>query len=297
MAIVIQPISPVAVNLFGLDIRWYALAYIVAFIVGYWLMRRLDGTTRIIESKKHWDDLLAYVILGTIIGGRLGYVLFYNLSFFIAHPLEIFMIWHGGMSFHGGMLGVLVSVFLFSWKTERLKQIEERRAKSKGNEKIYNSPTLCALRSATFNAVSILDLVAVVAPIGLFFGRIANFINMEVMGRATDGPLGIVFAGARDQTPRHASQLYEAALEGVVLFIIMLCLWRFTKLRERKGALMGAFAIGYAVFRIFCEQFREPDVHIGFLTDWGLTMGQLLSFAMLIAGTILFVVAVRRKKS
>ena len=267
MAIIVQPISPIAVNLFGLEVRWYALAYVAAFIVGYYLFKKLSAQTNQkseIRNQKYFDDLLTYVILGTIIGGRLGYVLFYNLSFFIYNPLEIFMIWHGGMSFHGGLLGIMAAVFLFAKRNVR-------------------------------NTLAIWDLTAVVGPIGLFFGRIANFINMEVMGRATDGSLGIIFAGTKDQTPRHASPLYEAALEGVVLFVIMFCLWRFTKLRERAGALSGVFAMGYAVFRIFCEQFREPDAQIGFLTGWGLTMGQLLSAGMLVAGAILFTIALRRK--
>lgn len=182
--------------------------------------------------------------------------------------MEIFAIWHGGMSFHGGLLGVIAAAFLFARRGGRASPIK--------------------------GGFAILDLLAVVTPIGLFFGRIANFINMEIMGRATDGPLGVVFIGTPDQTPRHASPLYEAALEGIALFAIMFALWRFTKLRERTGALSGVFLIGYAIFRIFCEQFREPDAQIGFLTDWGLTMGMLLSAAMLAAGAIIFAAAYRK---
>ena len=300
MPITIQPISPIAVSLFGLEIRWYALAYIAAFIAGYWLMRKLavsseqsagnkqktaDCYLLTANSKKNWDDLLTYVIIGTIAGGRLGYVLFYNLGFFIRHPLEIFAIWNGGMSFHGGLLGVIVSVFLFAKRIGRQKQSLELRVKS------LDKPNSSTLQ----NGFAILDLMAAVAPIGLFFGRIANFINMEVMGRATDRPWGIVFAGAPDQTPRHASPLYEAALEGVLLFAVMWGLWRFTRLRERTGALSGIFAMTYAAVRIFAEQFRQPDAQLGFLTGWGLTMGQLLSGLMLAAGAILFTVAMRKK--
>ncbi|MDR1207362.1 MAG: prolipoprotein diacylglyceryl transferase [Rickettsiales bacterium] len=264
---VINPISPVAVNIFGLEIRWYALAYIAAFIIGYWLMRRLAGKNPPVslQSKKLWDDLLAAVIIGVIVGGRLGYVLFYNLSFFIEHPLEIFAVWHGGMAFHGGLLGAMTGVFIFA-----KRQIKQ--------------------------TLAILDIMAVVAPIGLFFGRIANFINIEVMGRATDGPLGIVFAGTGDQTPRYPSPLFEAGLEGILLFLIMFCLWKFTNLRKTLGALSGIFAMLYAVFRIFAEQFREPDAQIGFLTGWGLTMGMLLSALMFVAGAAVLWSAFRARK-
>ena len=166
MAITINPISPVAFSVLGLDVRWYALAYIAAFICGYWLFRRLMRTpgSGIELSKKQLDDLLTAIIVGVILGGRLGYVLFYDFGYFLSHPLEIFAVWHGGMSFHGGLLGVIVATF---WFAHRQK----------------------------INAWRILDLLAVVAPIGLFFGRIANFINREVMGRATDVPWAVVFNG------------------------------------------------------------------------------------------------------
>jgi len=266
MAIIIDPISPVAFSIAGFAVRWYALAYVAAFVLGAWLFRKISqhGKNKILSSKKSFDDLFTAMILGVIIGGRLGYVLFYNLPFFIKHPLEIFAIWNGGMAFHGGLLGVIVAAFLVARK-QKIK---------------------------TF---SILDLLTVVAPIGLFFGRIANFINMEVMGRETAQPWGVVFNGATDMTPRHASPLYEAALEGLLLFVIMFCLWKFTKLRERAGALSGIFAILYACFRIFAEQFRAPDAQIGFLTSWGLTMGQLLSAAMFVAGSIILTIAMRKK--
>lgn len=265
MAIHINPVSPVAVSVFGMDIRWYALAYIAAFVVGYFvfrsLMSRRDSMVKI--DKKQLDDLLTAVILGVVIGGRMGYVLFYNLPFFIAHPLEVFAVWHGGMSFHGGLIGVIAAVFLFG-------------------------------RKQKINSWSVLDLMAVVAPIGLFFGRIANFINMEIMGRPTDVPWGVVFDG---DTPiaRHPSPLYEAATEGLLLFLIMLGLYRFTGLRRHSGALAGIMGMGYAAMRVFCEQFRAPDAHIGFLTSWGLTMGQLLSAIMFFAGLAIFVFALRKK--
>ena len=264
MAIVINPISPVAFSVFGLDIRWYALAYIAGFIVGYYVFRALacrdDSGVRI--SKKQLDDLLTAVVIGVIVGGRLGYVLFYNLGFFLAHPLEIFAVWHGGMSFHGGLIGVIASTAIMA-------------------------------RKMRISVWRLLDLMAVVAPIGLFFGRIANFINMEVMGRPTSRPWGVLFNGTGDLIPRHPSPLYEAATEGILLFALMFGLYRWTGLRRYPGAIGGILGMAYAVFRIFCEQFRAPDVQIGFLTSWGLTMGQLLSSCMFVAGAIIFVVAMR----
>lgn len=265
MAIIVNPISPVAFSVFGLDIRWYALAYIAGFVLGYFVFKYLAGRrdSGVSISKKQMDDLLTAVIIGVILGGRLGYVLFYNLPFFLAHPLEIFAVWHGGMSFHGGLIGVIVA-------------------------------TMWAGRRMHLNPWRLLDLMAVVGPIGLLFGRIANFINMEVMGRPTAQPWGVLFAGTGDVIPRHPSPLYEAATEGALLFVIMLCLYRFTGLRRRPGALAGMLGMLYAVFRIFCEQFRAPDVQIGFLTSWGLTMGQLLSGAMFVAGAIIFACAMRK---
>lgn len=265
MAITINPISPVAFSVFGLDIRWYALAYIAGFVIGYWLFCKMlsSKTAPLSLDKKQREDLLTAVILGVVLGGRIGYVLMYDPMFFIAHPLEIFAVWHGGMSFHGGLAGVLLAVWLFARKNK-------------------------------ISALSILDMLAVVAPIGLFFGRIANFINMEVMGRATDVPWAIVFNG-ETPIPRHPSPLYEAFGEGIVLFTLTALLYRFTGLRRRPGALAGIMAMSYAVIRIVCEQFRAPDIQIGFLTSWGLTMGSLLSAIMFIAGAIIFAFAFRKK--
>ncbi len=273
MAIIINPINPVAFSVFGLPIRWYALAYVASFTLGFvlfkYLVRRNDS--QIYLNKKQLDDVLSAFILGVIIGGRLGYVLFYNFSYFFAHPLEIFALWHGGMSFHGGLLGVIVATFLFARK-----------------QKFPD-------KSVARNGLRILDLLATLAPLGLFMGRIANFINMEIMGRPTDSPLGVVFRGRTD-IPRHASPLYEAALEGVVLFIIMGILYNKTNLKKYPGALGGILCALYAVFRIICEQFRQPDAQIGFLTSWGLTMGQMLSGIMFAAGLTIFICAVRKNK-
>ena len=265
MAITLNPISPVAISIFGLGVRWYALAYVAAFVVGYWLFKRLmNGRNSMVTlSKKQLDDLLTAIIIGVIIGGRLGYVLFYDLGYFIAHPLEILAVWHGGMSFHGGLFGVIVATFVFAHRQR-------------------------------INPWSILDLLAVVAPIGLFFGRIANFINREVMGRPSDVPWAVVFNGDTP-IPRHPSPLYEAATEGLLLFVLMYCLYKYTSLRKHAGALGGIMGMCYAIFRMFCELFRAPDVQIGFLTSWGLTMGQLLSGIMFFAGLAIFIFAMRKK--
>lgn len=271
MAIVINPIDPVAFSMFGLPIRWYALAYVASFTLGFllfrYLVRRKDS--QIYLDKKQLDDVLSAFILGVIIGGRLGYVLFYNLSYFMANPLEVFALWHGGMSFHGGLIGVIVATFLF---------VRKQKFPDK---------------SVTRNTLRILDLLATLAPLGFFMGRIANFINMEIMGRATDSPLGVVFRG-QTEIPRHASPLYEAATEGVLLFIIMWLLYNKTNLKKYPGALGGMLCILYAIFRIFCEQFRQPDAQIGFLTSWGLTQGMLLSVVMFIIGVVVLTCAYRK---
>ena len=265
MAITIDPISPVAFSVIGVPVRWYAIAYIAGFVIGYWLFRKMlaSGKSPISMDKKQLDDLLTAVILGVVIGGRLGYVFLYNPLFFIMHPLEILAVWHGGMSFHGGLAGVLVATWLFARKNK-------------------------------IRTMSVLDMMSVVAPIGLFFGRIANFINMEVMGRASDAPWAVVFNG-ETPIPRHPSPIYEALGEGLFLFLLMAALYRWTKLRRFPGALSGIMAMTYAIVRIFCEQFRMPDAQIGFITSWGLTMGMLLSFVMFIAGALIFAVAFRKK--
>lgn len=265
MAIVINPISPIAVSVFGLDIRWYALAYVAAFVVGFIIFMRLSRRpdSGIHLDKKQYDDLLTAIILGVIIGGRLGYVLFYNLPFFIAHPWEVFMVWHGGMSFHGGLLGVIAANFLYAHRVR-------------------------------ISGWRLLDLMAVIAPIGLFFGRIANFINIEVMGRETNSPFGVVFNGITD-VPRHPSPLYEAFGEGIVLFVIMFLLYKYSRAKQFPGILSGVFAMLYGVIRILCELFRAPDAQIGFLTSWGLTMGQALSGIMFITGACIFTLAIKNK--
>ena len=208
--------------MFGLPIRWYALAYIAGFIIGYYILKYLTGKddAQIRFSNKDYDDIVSYVVLGVILGGRLGYVLFYDLHYFIMHPWMILALWKGGMSFHGGLIGVILSTFIFA------------------------STHKFADKSKIRNAFRILDILAVCAPIGLGLGRIANFINMEVMGRPTDSPLGVIFNGVPGfENARHPSPLYESALEGFVLFIIMWLLYTKTSLKKYPGAIGGMLCI------------------------------------------------------
>jgi len=261
LAIPFPHIDPIIISVGPLAVRWYALAYIAGLVIGWRILRRrADASTENINAEQV-DDFFVWATLGIILGGRLGYVLFYNFQYFAAHPGEILAMWRGGMSFHGGFLGVVVAGWLFCKRRD--------------------------IRPLMFG-----DMLASVAPIGLFFGRIANFINGELFGRVTDAPWGVVFPhGGPD--PRHPSQLYEAALEGLVLFIILNILWRTEAIRSRSGILTGVFIAGYAIARMIVETFRQPDAHIGFLT-LGSTMGQWLSVPMLLAGLGLAVWGWRR---
>jgi phosphatidylglycerol:prolipoprotein diacylglycerol transferase len=257
--------DPVLVQIGPLAIRWYALAYIVG-ILGGWVYARA-----IIRSEPLWDgkppltvvdfdDFILWVTLGIILGGRLGYVLFYNPAYFAANPGEIVQLWKGGMSFHGGFLGCVVAVMAFA-------------------------------RRRGIPILSLGDIVCAVAPIGLFLGRMANFVNAELWGRRSDVPWAFVFPGA-GPLPRHPSQLYEAALEGLVLFVVLALMMRAGALK-RPGMILGAFSLGYGVARVICEFFREPDAQLGFL--WGgLTMGMLLSLPLIVAGVWLIVAAMRK---
>jgi phosphatidylglycerol---prolipoprotein diacylglyceryl transferase len=268
LAIAFPVFDPVAISLGPIAIRWYALAYIGGIVLGWIYARAL------IKSEKLWggpapislaemDDFILWVTVGIIVGGRSGYVLFYNLPFFIEHPAAIFKLWEGGMSFHGGFLGCVVAVMWFAYK----------------------------------NGISILslgDIVTAVGPIGLFLGRLANFINSELWGRVADPslPWGVIFPNG-GPLPRHPSQLYEAFLEGIVLFIVLAVMVRMGALK-RPGLILGSFILIYALARITGELFREPDPQLGFL--WrGLTMGMLLSVPMIFAGIILIVRAWRPK--
>ncbi len=232
-------------------IRWYALAYIAGILLGWRYMLSLAARQTGGPNARDIDDVVVWATLGTVLGGRLGYVLFYQPAYFLANPEAVLFVWQGGMSFHGGMLGVLAAVALFTWR-----------------------------RGIPLPGLA--DLVACAAPIGLFFGRLANFINGELWGRPSDVPWAMVFPRG-GPLPRHPSQLYEAALEGMVLFVGLWALWRLTKVRERPGFLFGAFLAGYGVSRLIVELFRQPDAHLGFLLA-GATMGQLLSLPMIAAG-------------
>jgi phosphatidylglycerol---prolipoprotein diacylglyceryl transferase len=259
--------DPVLVQIGPLAIRWYALAYIVG-ILGGWVYARA-----IIRSERLWggpppltvtdfDDFILWVTLGIILGGRLGYVLFYNPTYFFSHPGEMLQLWKGGMSFHGGFLGCVIAVIGFA-------------------------------RYRGIPILSLGDIVCAVAPIGLFLGRLANFINAELWGRTTDVPWAFVFPNA-GPLPRHPSQLYEATLEGVVLFAVLAIMMRAGAL-SRPGTILGAFCLCYGLARTVCEFFREPDVQLGFL--WGgLTMGMLLSLPLMIVGVML-IMAARRATS
>jgi phosphatidylglycerol:prolipoprotein diacylglycerol transferase len=247
-------------------VRWYALAYIAGILLGWFYVRTIIRAPRVWGGPApltltDFDDFILWVTIGIIAGGRIGYVLFYNPSYFAQHPIEVLYLWNGGMSFHGGFLGVLLAVILFA----------HRRG----------VPTL-----------TLGDLTCAAAPIGLFFGRIANFINGELWGRPTDVPWAMVFPTG-GPAPRHPSQLYEAFLEGVVLFILLGALVRSGALR-RPGLVTGTFALAYGIARCISELFRQPDVQLGFL--WGgLTMGMLLSFPLMLVGVLLIAFAMRRK--
>jgi phosphatidylglycerol---prolipoprotein diacylglyceryl transferase len=245
--------DPVIVQLGPLSVRWYALAYITALVIGWRLVRRFARLSPAVATPLQVDDFLTWATLGVVLGGRLGYVLFYQPGTYLSHPAMILAVWEGGMSFHGGMLGVAIAIIVFC-----------RR-----------------------NAIPILgfaDRIAIVAPIGLGLGRVANFINGELWGRPAPDwlPWAMIFPRAGMQ-PRHPSQLYEALMEGVLLFVVMFVLSRREALRARFGLLTGLFLCGYAVARITGEYFREPDAFLGFLT-FGTTMGQLLSVPMFLAG-------------
>jgi phosphatidylglycerol---prolipoprotein diacylglyceryl transferase len=259
-------IKPELISFGPIAIRWYALAYIVGILLGWLYARALIRRERLWDGQvpmtvADYDDFVLWVTLGIILGGRIGYVLFYNPGFFAAHPLEIFQLWKGGMSFHGGFLGCVLAVILFA-------------------------------RHRGLSILSLGDITCAAGTIGIFLGRIANFVNGELWGRPTDVPWAMVFPSG-GPLPRHPSQLYEALLEGLVLFVVLAVLIRAGALK-RPGFVLGAFVFGYAVARSICELFREPDAQLGFL--WGgLTMGTLLSLPLLLAGIALMVVAVRRQ--
>lgn len=269
MSLFVMPfpvIDPIAVQIGPLAIRWYALAYVVGILLAWWFVRRLvekaplwNGAPR--PTPENIDDFILWATLGIVLGGRLGYVVFYNPAHYLAHPSEIWQVWGGGMSFHGGFLGVVFAMALFT-------------------------------RGKGFPLLTLFDLAAAAAPFGLFFGRIANFVNGELWGRAADVPWAMVFPHG-GPIARHPSQLYEAALEGIVLFAVIAHLVFRTRLLEKPGVIAGIFAMGYGLARFTVEYFREPDAQLGYLFGF-ITMGQILSLPMVAAGAALAIWAWKR---
>ncbi|HTZ71450.1 MAG TPA: prolipoprotein diacylglyceryl transferase [Acetobacteraceae bacterium] len=265
MAVIPFPnFDPVLIHIGPISIRWYALAYITALVVGWYIVRRLVRRPPAVATTEQADDFLTWATLGVVLGGRLGYILFYQPSLYLSHPLAIFAVWNGGMSFHGGLLGVTTAIILFC---------------------LYNKIPVLAFA----------DRLAVVSPIGLGLGRCANFINGELWGRPAPFwlPWAMTFPHAGDMIPRHPSQLYQALLEGLVLFLVVWSVARRRGTFFRPGLTTGVFLTGYGIARIIGEFFRQPDPFLGYLWD-GATMGQLLSIPMVLAGIALMVFALRR---
>lgn len=260
---VLPYIDPVAISIGPLAIRWYGLMYLVGFLFAFWMANRQCDRSNGKWTREQASDLLFYGFMGVILGGRAGYVLFYQFSHFLDNPLYLFRIWEGGMSFHGGVIGVLVAIIYYAKKNQR-------------------------------SILAVGDFIVPLLPVGLGAGRIGNFINSELWGRVTDFPLAIVFPNA-GPLPRHPSQLYEFALEGIVLFII---LFLFIRKPRPSGSVAGLFLLCYGLFRIIVEFAREPDAHLGLLS-FGMSMGQILSLPMVVAGIGLIVFASRNntKKS
>ena len=287
-------IDPIALAIGPLTIRWYALAYVAGIMLGYLAIVRDAARFGPTLSREAKDNLVLFAILGVMLGGRLGYVLFYQTEYYLDHPLEALKIWQGGMSFHGGMLGVIAAFFLFAKKYLSINSLEreERQGRDHERSEVRGGRGGALHAPPANNYLTLMDRIALAAPIGLFFGRIANFINGELFGRATDVPWGMVFPRG-GPIMRHPSQLYEAALEGLLLFIILFVLTRFTSAPKRPGFLSGVFLLGYGAARFVVEFFREPDEQLGFL--WlGATMGQLLCVPMIVLGVWLMVRRVAR---
>ena len=250
-------LDPVLLNFGTFAIRWYSLAYIIGILAGWWfgkkiIINRFKNIGQQFDLKE-FDDLITYIIISIIVGGRLGYIVFYNPGYYISNPLDVIKVWEGGMSFHGALIGIIFATHLFSIKKE-------------------------------ISSIFLLDIIACVSPIGIFFGRIANFINGELVGKVTNVSWSVIFP-AFDMLPRHPSQLYEAFLEGVVLFFIL----NISIFRKdyRTGRCSYLFLISYSLFRIISEFFREPDSQVGYIFNL-FSMGTILSFVMLVIGLLLF---------
>lgn len=263
MALSFPNIDPVALAIGPLQIHWYALAYLVGFLLGWRYMLYLAARDPQAPSAAQIDDFLPWAIVGVILGGRLGYILFYQAELYLQNPLEMLKIWKGGMSFHGGTAGMIAAMIFYA-------------------------------RAQKIALLRLTDLVCCAVPIGLFFGRIANFVNGELFGRITDKSWGVIFPyGGPD--PRHPSQIYEALLEGALLFVILFVLAKRDAMRARPGLLSAVFLAGYACARIFVECFREPDAQLGYLFGY-ITMGQILCLPMLAGAAVLAVIALRNKR-
>jgi phosphatidylglycerol:prolipoprotein diacylglycerol transferase len=257
--LVAPDINPVAFHVWRLQVHWYGLMYVLAFIGAWWL-----GTIRAARSDGAWrkeevGDLIVAGAFGAVLGGRIGYILFYKPAFYFSHPLEVLYVWHGGMSFHGGLIGVIVAMVWYARKTHR-------------------------------HWTQVTDFMAPLTPFGLGAGRIGNFINQELWGRVTDVPWGMVFRTG-GPLPRHPSQLYEFLLEGVLLFVI---LWTYSRKPRPMGAVSGLFLVCYGLFRIFIEFFRVPDAFLGYLAFGWLTIGQIYSVPMVLAGAAMIWWAYRK---
>ena len=248
----INNFDPVAFQIISFEIRWYSLAYIAGIIIGWMLCKKIFIQKSDINEK--FDDYVTYLVIGIIIGGRLGYIIFYNFNYYINNLFDIFKVWEGGMSFHGGLIGIIVASILFSKKNSQ-------------------------------DSFLYMDLVSLVAPIGIFFGRLANFINSELYGTPTDIPWAVTFIQV-DNLSRHPSQLYEAILEGVILFIILMY-FKNKDYLKKPGLISGLFLIFYSLFRFFIEFVRVPDEQLGYLI-FELSMGQIISLIFFVIGIILF---------
>ena len=257
-------LDPILIDFGFIAIRWYSLAYIVGITIGWWFGKRIlfhiSKNNDLKFKVEEFDDLITYIIISLIIGGRIGYIIFYNLGFYIANPFDILKIWEGGMSFHGALVGIIIGTYLFS-------------------------------RARNISTFILLDVLACVSPIGIFLGRIANFINGELIGKATDVSWSVIFSTV-DMLPRHPSQLYEAMLEGVVLFLMLNII--IFKQKYKIGTCSYLFLLSYGVLRIISEFFREPDAQVGYLLNL-FSMGTFLSFLMILAG--LFILVILRKKN
>ena len=250
-------LDPIIFSYGFISIRWYSLAYVLGILIGWWYGKKLISNKRqLLKEKfnlKNFDDLITYIVVSIIIGGRLGYVVFYNIEYYYSNPVDIFKIWEGGMSFHGALIGIILGTYIFSIRRK-------------------------------IQTLFLLDVIACVSPIGIFFGRIANFINGELVGKVSSVPWSVVFPSL-DLIPRHPSQLYEAVLEGLILFAILNII--FLKKKYEIGKCSCLFLIYYGIFRIISEYFREPDIQLGYIYDLA-SMGSILSFMMFLSGLAMF---------